>query len=110
MRTLIRSLVEAEGPVVYECPDGESAIAMYPRVQPDWVFMDVKMAGMDGLAATRAIRRSDPGARVAIVTEFSDERSRAAAFDAGASAFVPKQNLMELSALLSRGGSGEGPP
>jgi CheY-like chemotaxis protein len=102
MRALIRSLVEASGPVVHECADGESAVAMYDRLDPDWVLMDLKMGGMDGFAATRAIRRSHPAARVVIVTEMSDDRSRAAAAEAGALAFVPKQNLLDLPALLSR--------
>jgi CheY-like chemotaxis protein len=102
MRALIRSLVEESGPVVHECADGESAVILYDRVRPDWVLMDLKMAGMDGLAATRAICRSHPTARVVIVTEMTDERSRAAAVDAGASGFVAKQNLLELPALLAR--------
>ena len=102
MRALIRNLVEASGPVVYECADGESAVELYPKVRPDWVLMDLKMGAMDGLAATRAIRRSDPSARVVIVTEMVDVRSRAAAADAGAAAFVAKQNLLDLPALLTR--------
>jgi CheY-like chemotaxis protein len=108
MRALIRSLVEELSPVVYECADGETALEMYPRVHPDWVLMDVRMAGMDGLAATRAIRRTDPQARIVIVTESGDERSRALAMDAGASGFVPKQNLLDLPALLTRGGGERG--
>ena len=106
MRALIRNLVEESGPVVYECADGESAVALYDRVRPDWVLMDLKMAGMGGLAATRAIRRSHPTARVVIVTELTDELSRAAAADAGASGFVPKQNLLDLPALLARAEAG----
>lgn len=102
MRALIRTLVESSGPVVYECADGESAVAMYERVAPDWVLMDLKMGAMDGLAATRAIRQSDPDARVVIVTEMADDRSRAAAANAGAAGFLAKQNLLELPALLAR--------
>lgn len=105
MRALIRSLVEAVSPDVYECGDGQSAVDLYEQVRPDWVLMDVKMAGMDGLAATRAIRKSDPAARVVIVTANGDEQSRADALAAGASAFVTKQDLLELPALLSRGGA-----
>jgi CheY-like chemotaxis protein len=103
MRALIRSLVESINPVVYECADGESALDLYTKVHPDWVLMDVRMGGMGGLAATRAIRKSDPQARIVIVTENSDERSRAAAMAAGACGFVAKQNLLELPALLTGG-------
>ena len=102
MRALIRSLVQEVSPDVYECADGESAVDLYERVRPDWVLMDVKMAGMDGLSATRAIRKSDPAARVVIVTANTDEQSRADAMAAGASAFVAKHDLLQLPALLSR--------
>lgn len=101
MRALIRSVVQATGPVVHECADGESAVALYAQVHPDLVLMDLKMAGMGGLAATRAIRRADPDARIVIVTEMADAGSRAAAADAGASAFVPKQDLLDLPSLLA---------
>ena len=103
MRALIRSLVEEINPVVHECADGESALELYAKVRPDWVLMDVKMGGMDGIAATRAIRKSDPGARVVIVTEYGDDQSRAAAMAAGACGFVLKQDLLDLPALLAGG-------
>lgn len=106
MRALIRSLVDGIHPVVHECADGESAVDMYARVHPDWVLMDVKMGGMDGIAATRAIRQADPNARVIIVTEYGDDRSRAAAMAAGASGFVMKQNLLDLPGMLAAGGAG----
>jgi CheY-like chemotaxis protein len=101
MRALIRSLVEGAGSVVRECADGESALELYARMRPDWVLMDVKLGGMDGIAATRAIRRSDPGARIIIVTEHRDEQYRSAATAAGASGFVLKENLLELPGLLA---------
>ena len=107
MRSLIRSLVEGTGAAVHECADGESALDLYARVHPDWVLMDVKMGGMDGIAATRALRRSDPGARVVIVTEQQGEQVRRAATDAGAVGFVAKDHLLDLPQLLAGGG---GPP
>lgn len=100
MRALIRSLVEPIGPVVHECDNGESAVEAYARLRPDCVLMDIKMGAMDGIAATRAIRRSDPDARVIIVTEHGDEQYRRAARDAGASGFLLKENLLELPRLV----------
>ena len=101
MRTLIRSLVESVAPTVHECADGETAVDLYARLRPDAVLMDVNLGGMDGIAATRAIRDADPDARVIIVTEHGDEEYRRAALAAGASDFVLKQDLRELPALLA---------
>jgi two-component system response regulator DesR len=101
MRTLIRSLVESVTPTVHECADGESAVDLYARLRPDAVLMDINLGGMDGIAATRAIREADPDARVIIVTENGDEGYRRAAEVAGASGFVLKQDLRGLPALLA---------
>ena len=103
MRALIRSLVEKVTPAVHECADGESAVAVYARVHPDLVLMDVRMGAMDGIAATRAIRTADPEARVIIVTERGEEAVRRAAAAAGASGFLLKENLLELPAMVAAG-------
>ncbi len=101
LRSLLVSLPDAD-PVVHECADGASAVALYGSVHPDVVLMDLQMPGVDGLTAARAIRESDPGARIVVVTDHGDAVSRAAAIEAGASGFVPKQDLLALPALLAR--------
>lgn len=106
MRALIRSLAEAASLVVEECQDGETALALYARVHPDLVLMDIRLGGMDGITTTRAIRQADPDARVVIVTEMDDAHHRRAAQEAGALAYVLKQNLLDLTSLLSAQGAG----
>lgn len=101
MRALIRSLVEGISPVIHECADGESALELYARMRPDWVLMDVKLGGMDGIAATRAIRRSDPVARIIVVTEHREAAYRQAAVAAGATWFLLKEDLLQLPGLLT---------
>jgi DNA-binding NarL/FixJ family response regulator len=63
--------------------------------------MDIKLGGMDGFATARAIRRSDPRARIIIITEHGEEEYRRAAYAVGACGFVLKDNLLELPALLA---------
>jgi CheY-like chemotaxis protein len=100
MRAFVRSLVEEVTPVVYEAEDGESALDAYSRLRPDWVLMDIEMPGMDGIATTRAMRRMDPEARVVIVTGHGEEPYRRAAAEAGATAFVLKEDLLDLPPML----------
>jgi CheY-like chemotaxis protein len=103
MRRLIRRLTTDLAERVEECADGAAALAAYEAHQfsgNDWVLMDVEMAGMDGLTATRELHAAHPEARVVIVTKHNDEALRAAAFKHGACGFVPKENLLELRTLL----------
>ncbi len=87
---------------VFECSDGEGAVALIDRQRPDIVLMDIKMAAMDGITATRAIKEKDPEAYVVIVTEYDDPKLRDEARRAGASEYVLKENLLELQNVRSR--------
>jgi DNA-binding NarL/FixJ family response regulator len=54
--------------VVGIAEDGDEAIGLAERLQPDLVLMDIEMPRLDGVAATRAIRERCPDARVVILT------------------------------------------
>ncbi|WP_328767191.1 response regulator transcription factor [Streptomyces sp. NBC_00286] len=78
--------------VVAEAEDGAEAIRLARAHQPDVVVMDVRMPGMDGLAATKAIC-ADPAltnTRVLILTTFENDEHVARALRAGASGFLGK--------------------
>lgn len=100
MRRMIRSLVARLAQDIYECGDGSAAVAAYAEHRPDWVLMDVKLPGLDGIEATRRIRESFPEARVVIVTAYEDAELRKAAERAGAREYLSKRNLVPLLALL----------
>jgi CheY-like chemotaxis protein len=105
MRTMIRSVLADLGPRIIECADGAEACRLYTEHQPDWVLMDVAMRPMEGLPATRAIVRRFPDARVVIVTQHDDAATRARAFEAGACAFIAKEDLRPLRSLIAGTGS-----
>lgn len=100
VRKLIRRAVADLASEVRECEDGSLSLVAYESFWPDVVLMDVRMPGMDGLAATRVLRAKYPEVRVVIVTDYSDEEVRTAALDAGACGFALKHNLTELEGIV----------
>ena len=104
-RALIRTVLAGLADDVQECADGEEALAVYGARRPDWVLMDLQMARMGGLEATRRLVAHDRSARVLIVTDYDDVHWRAAAADAGACGYVLKENLLDVRRLLDPGGA-----
>ena len=96
MRRMIRSLVEDLAERCYECGDGEGALAAYTEHRPDWVLMDIRMEGVDGLEATRRIRAEWPEARIMIVTDYNEPELREEARRAGACEYVVKEDLLDV--------------
>jgi DNA-binding NarL/FixJ family response regulator len=78
--------------VVGEAADGAEAVELTRRMRPDVVLMDVRMPGLDGIAATEQLL-SDPelaGTRVIVVTTFEHDEYVHGALRAGASGFLLK--------------------
>jgi len=101
MRATIRSVLQGFESDFCECGDGRDALEMYRTYRPGWVLMDVRMKQLDGIAATKQIRAEFPGARIIIVTEYDDPALRNEAREAGAAAFVRKDDLSRLQTLYS---------
>lgn len=102
MRRLITGLVRDLAETISECSDGAAALAAYIEHRPDWVLMDIKMPGLDGMAATRQITAAFPEAQIVIVTDYGDAKLRAQANAAGACAFVIKEDLFALRGILGK--------
>lgn len=100
MRGLIKTIMRDPTNSLFECADGESAVVMYDRLHPDFVLMDVEMKPVDGITATRLIKALHPEAKIIIVTDYGDKRTRAAAAQAGADGFVEKEDLVSLRAVV----------
>lgn len=92
VRVGLRMILESEGDieVCCEAASGEEAIAAAADHTPDVVLMDVRMPGMDGLAATSAVVEANPDVKVVILTTFDDDEYIYGALRAGASGFLLK--------------------
>src|ERR1700722_6870029 len=101
-RELIRGFLTMPGVTFQECGSGHDAIAAAQEFKPHWVTMDIKMPGLDGFEATKAIKEAHPDARVLIVTSFNDPHFRNMAHSAGAAGFILKENLLALRLMLER--------
>jgi DNA-binding NarL/FixJ family response regulator len=114
LRTGFRMILEAERDmtVLGEAGNGEEAVALTRRLQPDVVLMDIRMPVMDGVEATRRITSapgpaSGSGSRVLILTTFDLDEYIVQALRAGASGFllkdVPPEELAAAIRVVAAG-------
>ena len=87
--------------VAAEARDGNEAVQLVETILPEVVVIDALMPGMDGMEATRFIKKKWPQVRVIVLTMYPDQRT--AALDAGADAFLLKGCLAEtlIETILS---------
>ena len=89
--------IEPDLRVVGEAADGEQAVAQVAALQPDVVLMDVRMPGLDGIAATKQLVAEGPkGTRVVMLTTFDMDAYVYEALRVGASGFLLKDVQPEL--------------
>lgn len=89
-RRTCREILESEGYVVTEAPDGLAALEQYFLDRPDVVLLDLVMRGMYGLDVLEKLREMDPDARVVVVSADVQSSSQELSEQAGAKAFVNK--------------------
>ena len=76
--------------VIGEAPDGRSGVAAARAERPDVVLMDIRMPGLNGLEATRALHADPDPPRVIVLTTFDADEHVMGALAAGADGFVLK--------------------
>ena len=98
VRSGIRTLLSArpEWTICGEAADGLDAIDKAKELRPAVVLMDISMPRMNGLDATRIIRRTLPETIVVIVSQNDPEIASRQARDVDASAYIPKSDLGRL--------------
>jgi len=95
--------------IVGELDTGAEVVDAVARIGPDVVVMDVRMPGVDGMTATRALSRSDDAPPVLVLTTFDDEEVLAGSIRAGAAGFLlkgaPAEDLQRAVRTLAGGGA-----
>jgi DNA-binding NarL/FixJ family response regulator len=96
---VVALLQDADGiEVVDAVEDGAAAVAAAQRLRPDVVLMDLRMPGLDGVAATAAITATVPSARVVVLTTYETDDAILDAITAGARGYLlkaaPEQEIL----------------
>ncbi len=95
--------------VVGEASDGDTAVKTAVALKPDVVVMDISMPGMNGLVATRALRKQQPDAAIITLTRHSDDAYLQELLRAGVAGYVLKQSAPTelLQAIRAAAGGGQ---
>ena len=89
--------------VVGEAGSGEEGVTLSAELAPDVVLMDLVMPQMDGVEATRQVKRVSPRSRVVVLTSFHDDSYIFPALQAGAISYLLKDvALPELAEAIRR--------
>jgi CheY-like chemotaxis protein len=104
-RFMMRQQLEMAGHTVVEATDGEQAVRVALEEKPAIILMDLSLPKLDGLAATREIRRHKGFRHVPIlaISAHDGDESRTAALEAGCDEYMTKPiDFDQLSSLVQR--------
>lgn len=94
--------------VLGEAENGTRAVELAAELAPDVTLMDLSMPGMDGVEATRQIRRISPHTQVIVLTSYHEDEYIFPALRAGAISYLLKSvNMDELAEAIRRAAQGE---
>jgi DNA-binding NarL/FixJ family response regulator len=109
VRDGLRGMLESdpELTVVGEASDGVEALALADELRPDVILMDLRMPGLDGAGAIRALRERDAASRVLVLTTYDSDRDVVPAIEAGATGYLlkdaPRDALIRAVRAAARG-------
>lgn len=91
MRMMLKDILLKEGyEVIGEAVNGADGVEKYNSLKPDLVTMDITMPEMDGIAALKEIRKSDPSAKVIMCSAMGQQAMVVEAIQGGARDFIVK--------------------
>ncbi len=102
-RTMLKVNLASEGYQIREVADGNEVLPFLHRHKADLIVLDMKMAGMDGLATLAALAQAGYSQPVIVLTAFSSVESAVGAMKKGAFDYITKPvDIEELKLLISR--------
>jgi YesN/AraC family two-component response regulator len=95
LRQMAKSLLVSDSAIelVGEAANGRRAVDLHSELGPDLVVMDIAMPELNGLEATRIIRKHSAKTKIIVITAMAAEPYRKAAMNMGADAFLSKGAL-----------------
>ena len=91
IRLMVKNVLIPEGfTIVGEASNGSEAVALYEKLKPDLVTMDITMNEKDGIEAAKEILSKDPEARIIMVTALGQRKMLIDSFKLGVKDFVVK--------------------
>jgi DNA-binding NarL/FixJ family response regulator len=89
--------------------DGDTAVQMHGSLAPDVTLMDLRMPGLDGVGAIKAIKAQQPSSRIIVLTTYDSDADILHAIEAGATGYLlkdaPREELFRAIRAAARGDS-----
>ncbi len=100
--TALKTILEADPHVTVTGTgsDGREVLPLYRSLRPDVLLMDIRMEGMSGLEASKAVLAEDPGARILLLTTFSDDEYIVQALRCGVKGYLLKADYSSILPAL----------
>ena len=107
-RQMLRKILQSRFPSfrISEAENGEVALGLISRHEPDLIFMDIRLPGQNGIVVTQKIKHQHPAIAIIMLTNMDTSDYRTAAFESGADHFLSKEkssveDILELVARIS---------
>jgi len=91
----VKTFFKDRGFHVFTALNGEDALAIAKKERPDLVLLDIKMKGMDGLAALKHIKDLDRSIKIIMVTALADQDKMHEAYKLGACDYITKPLILD---------------
>ena len=92
-RGILKRLLQEDYNIVGEAADGNKGFEMYQQHQPNITLLDITMPNCDGIECLSMILKSDPNAKVIMISSISDQNTLQKCLELGAVGYINKKDL-----------------